>query len=514
MAHSATVFGLVAARRLMPSLEGIATRLARCALFAIETPLPASVPARTVRARRRLAPLALLVLAGCMSPDDGDITLTRRPVETGAAPVAAPLAPSPALPRVTQATAVRRSNTDLARDYLDLVFRLETGKRVSRLTRFDQPIRVALAPGAPATLAHDLDSLIDRLRREAGLDIARARPGESAAIRINVLPRAMLARVAPGAACFVVPNVTTWREFLAARGTGRLDWARLARREQAAIFIPADVAPQEARDCLQEELAQSLGPVNDLYRLGDSIFNDDNIHSVLTPFDMLMLRIHHDPALANGMSRAEVARRLPAILARLNPAGEGIAPAPLAEDPAGWKEAIGQALSPRQPMLARITAARRAARLADHGLGPRDPRTAFSHMVLGRLVFGQDPAGGFAELARARQIYLALYGPRDIHTAEVDLQLATIALARGDARTSLRLAIPAIAGARAAGNAALLSSLLMVAAEASAREGQMARARQMRLDSLRWARYGMGRNSEAMARLAAIRALSTRKPAG
>ncbi len=46
------------------------------------------------------------------------------------------------------------------------------------------------------------------------------------------------------------------------------------------------------RDCLHEELAQALGPLNDLYRLSNSVFNDDNFHSVLTGFDMEMLRLH------------------------------------------------------------------------------------------------------------------------------------------------------------------------------------------------------------------------------
>ena len=49
-----------------------------------------------------------------------------------------------------------------------------------------------------------------------------------------------------------------------------------------AVFLPGDVSPQEIRDCLHEELAQALGPVNDLYRLTDSVFNDDNFNTVLT----------------------------------------------------------------------------------------------------------------------------------------------------------------------------------------------------------------------------------------
>ena len=54
------------------------------------------------------------------------------------------------------------------------------------------------------------------------------------------------------------------------------------------------------RDCLHEELAQAMGPLNDLYELSDSVFNDDNFHTVLTGFDMLVLRLHYAPELANG----------------------------------------------------------------------------------------------------------------------------------------------------------------------------------------------------------------------
>ena len=56
----------------------------------------------------------------------------------------------------------------------------------------------------------------------------------------------------------------------------------MRERQRVAVFLPADAAPQELRDCLHEEIAQALGPLNDLYRLPDSIFNDDNVHTVLT----------------------------------------------------------------------------------------------------------------------------------------------------------------------------------------------------------------------------------------
>lgn len=76
------------------------------------------------------------------------------------------------------------------------------------------------------------------------------------------------------------------------RRTPTVDWTKLERRDRAAVFVRFDVAPQEIRDCLHEELAQALGPLKDLYRLSDSVSNDDNIHAVLTSFDMLILRAY------------------------------------------------------------------------------------------------------------------------------------------------------------------------------------------------------------------------------
>ena len=90
-----------------------------------------------------------------------------------------------------------------------------------------------------------------------------------------------------------------------------------------SLFIPSDASPQEIRDCLHGE--RGAGPLNDLYRLPNSVFNDDNIHTILTDFDMMVLRATYAPELRSGMTRAEVAARLPAILRRINPAGEGVA---------------------------------------------------------------------------------------------------------------------------------------------------------------------------------------------
>ncbi len=236
-----------------------------------------------------------------------------------------------------------RGNAAITQDFMDLTFAMESGRQLPTFSRFEGPITVALTGDVPASAGADLAALITRLRGEAGLDVRPATGGQPA-ITIDFRPRAQLRRLAPTAACFVVPNVTSLEDYKAKRGTAAVDWANVAQRRQVAIFVPSDASPQEVRDCLHEEMAQAIGPLNDLYRLPDSVFNDDNFHSVLTRFDMLILRAYYAPDLRTGMSRAEVAGLISGIVNRLNPGGAGIGGGDTSTTPKSWSSAIETAL--------------------------------------------------------------------------------------------------------------------------------------------------------------------------
>jgi Protein of unknown function (DUF2927). len=217
---------------------------------------------------RRLLLLVQLFLTACMPTTPGDVS-------TRAASAVSDLPPMKTFstPRPQPA---RRSNSDIARDFLDLAFRLESGRDLPVLTRFEGPIRVRVTGAAPASLPSDLARLLYRFQTEAGIDIALSRSNR-ANITIEAVSRAEIRRFLPQAACFVVPNVDSLAEYGRARRSARVNWANLRSREKLAIFLPNDASPQEVRDCLHEELAQAIGPLNDLYRLPDSVFNDDNV---------------------------------------------------------------------------------------------------------------------------------------------------------------------------------------------------------------------------------------------
>ncbi len=448
---------------------------------------------------RLFAVVALAMVTGCApTPQDPPPSRALTMSDPGL-PAMRVFPPAPA-PRPA------RSNAAMIPDFLDLSFRMESGRTVPVLTRFEGPVTVRVTGTVPPTLPNDLRALLDRLRNEAGIDIFLT-GASTANITVEAIPREVLQRAVPRAACFVVPRVSSWQEFLGARRSPQVDWTTLDRRDRATIFVPSDVAPQEVRDCLHEELAQALGPLNDLYRLPDSIFNDDNIHAVLTGFDMLMLRAYYAPELRNGMTRGEVAARLPGILARLNPAGEGRgAPAPVNDTSRDWIDAMETALAPGGSAQRRREAAERAINLA-RAFGWTGTRPGFAYYAYGRLQLTNDPELALESFRQASRQFRAAPESR-IYEAHVAVQLAAFALSAGDVDTALTLTDWAIPVAFANQNAALMSTLMMFRAEALDLAGRQDEAAAVRLDSLGWARYGFGSSANVRARASEIASLN------
>lgn len=285
-----------------------------------------------------LLTLTAFMLASCSVPAARNDTPTRAVIADSTLPPMKVFAtPSPTPPVM--------SNSDIASDFMALHFQLESGRSLEKFTRFEGPITVR-STGAPApSLGPDLARLLQRLRTEAGIDIHQVSSG-TANVTIESVSRQDIRQALPLAACFVVPNASSLAEFKRDRRKPKSNWALLERRERLAIFVPNDASPQEIRDCLHEELAQAIGPLNDLYRLPQSVFNDDNVHRVLTGFDMLILRTTYAPELRNGMTRAQVAAQLPNILARENPNGFGKPRLGVQPTPRAWINAVQTALGP------------------------------------------------------------------------------------------------------------------------------------------------------------------------
>lgn len=409
---------------------------------------------------------------------------------------------------VTPAQAPTRSNSDIARDFLELAFQLESGRELPVLTRFEGPISIRVSGTPSSTLLPDLTRLVYRLQNEAQIDVSLTKSPD-ANITVQAVSRSEIRKNLPHAACFVVPNISDISEYRSARRSARTNWAQLRRRDKLAVFVPNDSSPQEVRDCLHEELAQAIGPLNDLYRLPDSVFNDDNIHAVLTGFDMLVLRAFYAPELRTGMSKRQVAAVLPGVLARLNPKGETLPPTRASPTPRAYISAVQTALGPDTSTTKRHRAAQKALDVS-RSFGWQDHRRAFAHYAMGRIMTQTDPEEALRHFQAADQFYARQSGTR-LHRAHVASQLASHALGQGNGTRALALVNPAIHVAEAHENAALLSTLMMLRAEALELTGRSSEAKLVRLDSLGWARYGFGSEWAVRAKMREISTLSPRR---
>jgi hypothetical protein len=435
-----------------------------------------------------LLPLVLpLLLAACMAPAP---EVQRRAVDL---PGSAIYTPGPVQPLPAS-----RSNSEIAADIMELGFQMESGRPIAQFSRFEGPVRVETRGPMPPQAAHDLDRLLLRLRTEAGIEIARGIPSRNL-ITVEFLPKRQMRAAVPQAACFVVPNVSGWDDFVARRRSMDVDWTHVVTRTRVSVFVPSDATAQEMRDCMHEEISQALGPLNDLYRLADSVWNDDNIQTTLTGFDMLVLRVWHAPDLRPGMSPGEVAVRLPTILNRLNPDGRRPPDAPLAgPTPRVWTQAIESALGSDNPNTRRAGALRALSIARSQGWN--DTRLALSLMLSARLAERNRGEDALAALLIAADLYRRIPGG-EVHAAHLDMQLAVQALASGQAGMVLDLTGRAMPIARRSENAALLASLGFLRAEALAMQGDPAGAQALRIDMMAPARYGFGSDATVQARM-------------
>jgi hypothetical protein len=400
------------------------------------------------------------------------------------------------------------SNADLQRDFLDLSFMLESGTPLLHFSRFEGPISLKVVGNVPVTLPGDLGRLIYRLKSEAGLDIFITSQ-DTANIYLHTIPSSQIKAALPSAACFVVPNVSSLTEYRALRKTKLVSWQSMRERRKISIFIPNDTSPQEIRDCLHEELAQAIGPLNDMYRLPQSIFNDDNVHTVLTAHDMLILRMFYAPELRSGMTRAEVKSRLPSIANRLNPAGDTVASRTASDTPRAWATAIQTALFSQQSLSTKITAAQKALRIANEE-NWNDHRTAYTLFVLASLMHGENPEAAKAKFQLADKLFKNV-PTGELHRAYVATQLASFSLSNGYPVETLALLEPHLKTALRYENAELLATLQLLRAEALELTGRSSEAQAIRVDSLGWARYGFKSDADIQSKLRQIETLSPLK---
>jgi len=228
----------------------------------------------------------------------------------------------------------------------------------------------------------------------------------------------------------VVPGDTTFDQFR--RAPDRYGGKRLAaatRIEQTSILIPRTAPPYLVRGCLIEEIAQALGPANDLYGLGPSIFNDDAAHVWPTKLDLLMLKVLYQPELHTGMKRSESEVAAWTVLDRVNPQGAGALDIvlPRQHGMSDWREVTQRIFSRRIQNGERQQLAEQALNLA-RDLAPNSAYHCQSLTNLGRVLVHVNPKESLLRLREAETVCSRAHGEDDIRIARIRLEKAAAQL--------------------------------------------------------------------------------------
>ncbi len=343
----------------------------------------------------------------------------RGPYEPGAQPLA------PVLGSAVPVGTTRYSNESLADLFVTLTHDLEWGGRRKHLIRYEVPISVGVTgPGGESYFGF-IDRYLAELRIRAGVRIARG-PAPNNLLISFVSGKQFRTRV-PKHYCLVAPGSPDWDSFSRnPRRYGTRPFETMDTVETMTVFIPDNAEPYLVRSCLLEEIAQALGPADDLYALSSSIFNDDAAHIWPTKLDYLMLQVLYQPELHTGLSRRETRERALAALDRLNPEGRDAPPLPALHprEMAGWADTMRDAFDRSRSARKRVGSAIEALRLAER----RAPGTAYHCRSLQALAraYGDDTTRAMRTLDDAALVCAAAHGGEDIRVAQIRLDKARL----------------------------------------------------------------------------------------
>ena len=213
---------------------------------------------------------------------------------------------------------------DLARNFLNIVFydefsdeggQLVPARTQNRLHRWQQPIRLAIEFGASVPARQrlkdkaDIAAYLATLSRLTGLPMHITTQGAYHIVLIqNIDERqaaaARLQEIAPEASEAAIRSIKRMKPdtyctvFAFTTGDSAI-------YDRAVTVIRGELPDLLRLACIHEELAQSLGLVDDSPKARPSIFNDNQEFALLTRQDEMMLRMLYDPRLKPGMTLAE-----------------------------------------------------------------------------------------------------------------------------------------------------------------------------------------------------------------
>jgi hypothetical protein len=208
------------------------------------------------------------------------------------------------------------TNDEIMDGFFKIAFgaELQIGPRADRIRKFDEPVRIFVVNrGIPdrraelAAITADIRAHIDHL------DIAITDARKTANVVVTLVHKRDLKRTIRS--IFGAGPARQIQRSLNPQCLSGFAKDRHYRIQRAEVILPVDAGEFMFHDCAYEELLQSLGPINDNRSVPWTMFNDDVQMGFFDIYDQLLLNLLYDPRVRPGMTREEVGKLLPKILA-------------------------------------------------------------------------------------------------------------------------------------------------------------------------------------------------------
>jgi len=185
----------------------------------------------------------------------------------------------------------------------------EGGKRVKKFTG---QVRVHVINLAQQDRRADIRRFVDQLNTTVrGLSISMTNSESRAGMIVFLVDRADYKNVINE----TMPANFDKRFLLNSDCSAVTGGQRGNRLDRAFVYIVVNEGNHNFRHCMIEEITQSLGPVNDDWRLTDSIYNDYSKVSAFNVFDWFILSMLYDRRVSVGMTAQQAEQVLPVVIA-------------------------------------------------------------------------------------------------------------------------------------------------------------------------------------------------------
>lgn len=207
------------------------------------------------------------------------------------------------------------SNDEIKEGFFKTAFHaeLQFDKRVERIRKFDEPVRVFVDIPGPSDRAAEIAAVVSDIRARVNhLDMAITTDRRVANFIVMLVPRrdfAQTIRSRYGERQARLIQNSLHPECLS--GIGKDKTFRIRRAE---VILPVDTSEFQFLDCAYEELLQGLGLINDDSSVPWTMFNDGVQMGFFDVYDQYLVNILYDPRIQPGMTQAEVDKLFPDVL--------------------------------------------------------------------------------------------------------------------------------------------------------------------------------------------------------